>query len=154
MRRVGFWRGTAKGVAAVEFAVASPLLLMLLAVMTDFGFLNHAQTALNAAVSAGTQYAYLTGTSVAATNIQTLVQGSAGLSGVSATVTGPACYCITGSSPSLTLASATCNGTCPDGVTTAGYYVKVKATYTYSPFFPAFALLPTLVTAQQTIQVQ
>ena len=149
-----FWRGTAKAIAAVEFAVASPVLFLLLAFMVDYGFLNHANTALNAAVSAGAQYAYLTGITVTASNVQTLVKNTSGLTGVTAVVTGPACYCVTGTTPSLTLSAAGCNVTCPDGVTKSGYYVVINATYNYSAFMPNLVSIANHVSASQTVQLQ
>src|SRR5260221_5149425 len=78
-QRIGLSAGTAsrhkskrrradRANAAVEFAVAAPLLTILLGGASDFGVAQFYRTSLANAVSAGTQYAFMTGTSVTATN--------------------------------------------------------------------------------------
>jgi Flp pilus assembly protein TadG len=132
------------GTAAIEFAIACPVMLLFFGGLVDFGLALWAKSTLANAVAQGAYYAYVTGTSVTSTNVQTLVQNSSGLSNVTATITGPACYCITGTP--LALAAATCNTTCAD-TTTSGYYVKIKANYTYQSILPVYSHLnnPTLV---------
>jgi Flp pilus assembly protein TadG len=142
------FRGNRRGTAAIEFAIACPTVLIMFGGLADFGLALWDKTMLANAVAQGGYYAAVTGTSVSATTVKTLVQGASKLSSVSATVSGPACYCITGSP--LALAAATCNSTCTD-TTTAGYFVQIRATYTYNSLLPFYSKLnnPTLV--EQTI---
>jgi hypothetical protein len=81
-----------------------------------------------------------------------MVQQASNLSGVSAVVVGPACYCISGSPPAA--ASAACHSTCSD-TTTAGYFVQITATYTYNSILPFYSTLnnPTL-TEQTWVRLQ
>jgi Flp pilus assembly protein TadG len=135
-----------RGSAAIEFAIACPVMLIMFGGLVDFGLAFWDKSMLANAVAQGAYYAYLNGTGVSGTTIQTMVQRASKLSGVSATVTGPACYCISGSP--LALAAAACNTTCGD-TTTAGSFVKISATYTYSSILPLYSKLsnPTLTEA-------
>jgi Flp pilus assembly protein TadG len=132
-----------RGSAAIEFAIACPVMLVFFGGLVDFGLALWDKSTLANAVAQGAYYAYVTGTSVTSTNVQTMVQSSSGLRNVTATVTGPACYCITGTP--LALAAATCNTTCAD-TTTSGSYVKIVANYTYQSILPVYSHLnnPTL----------
>jgi len=62
------------------------------------------------------------------------------LTGVSVTVTGPACYCVSGSPAALTYSgtysSGACSGTCLNS--SPGLFVQISATYTYSPIMPFY----------------
>ena len=140
--------GARRGSAAIEFAFACPTVLLLFCGMADYGMALWDKSMLANAVAQGGYYAFLTGTSVSGTTVQTMVQRASKLSGVSATVTGPACYCITGSP--LALSSATCGATCADG-TTVGNFVKIVATYTYSSILPAYSTLNNPTMTEQTI---
>lgn len=133
-----------RGSAAIEFAIACPVMLVFFGGLVDFGLALWDKSTLSNAVAQGAYYAYVIGTNVAGTNVQTLVQSSTGLNNVHATVTGPACYCITGTP--LALAAATCNTTCAD-TTTSGSYVTIRATYTYQSILPVYSRLnnPTLI---------
>jgi len=144
MRSPGSVWHAARGTAALEFALTLPVLLMFLAGVTDFGLLYNAQAAIAGAVTAGAQYAYLTGINVAPGNITTVVMQASGLAVASGTqplsvsVTGPACYCVTGAPPALT--SYSCGASCPD-TTPAGTYVVINASYTYHGMMPALSSL-------------
>jgi Flp pilus assembly protein TadG len=125
--------------AALEFALASPLLLVILCGAADFGLAQYYRTSLANAVSAGAQYAYLTGTGVTTTNIRSVVQDAMNLpAGASANLSvsftdnslgasNPGWYCITGSGPSVAVSSQGSN--CSDG-SAAGYYLSFGASYT------------------------
>ena len=133
-----------RGSAAIEFAIACPVMLLMFGGLVDFGLAFLDKGMLANAVAQGAYYAYLTGTSVNGTTIQTMVQKASKLSGVSATVIGPACYCITGA-PLALVAAACTTPPCGD-TTTPGSYVQITATYTYRSIMPFYSKLnnPTL----------
>jgi Flp pilus assembly protein TadG len=139
-------RFAARGVAAVEFAITLPLLVILLGGVTDFGIIYYRQSCLSTAVAAGAQYANLIdqrSPPVSATNIQNVMRAAAAQSMSNASVTPTAsnpalCYCITGASPSSTLTAATCGAACASGGT-AGKYVQLTLTTNYTPMFPALS---------------
>lgn len=144
-----------RGVAAVEFAVAAPVMLFFLGGIVDFGMIYYGQSRVSAGVAAGAQYAILTGATVTQSNIQTLVQNAAGLSNLTVTVTGlspTACYCVSGTPPATV--AATCGTNCANGAA-AGTYAFITATYAYQPIMPAYSRLssPQVVEAA-TVQVQ
>jgi Flp pilus assembly protein TadG len=128
-----------RAVAALEFALSMPVLLLLLAGATDFGFVFYERSALAGAVASAGQYAYLTGTTVTATNVTTLVRSNSGLSSASVSMSSPtACYCVTGATP--TKAAVTCGATCSDG-SAAAVYLTVSATYAHQAFLGSFSML-------------
>ena len=134
-RRRPSWR---RGTAALEFALSTPLLLIMVGGAADLGLAQFYRTNLANAVAAGAQYAFLIGTGVNTMNIQTVVQsamflpvgGSSNLSvsfvGSSPGVQGPGWYCVTGTGP--TVAASSKGSTCSDG-SSAGYYIWIKASY-------------------------
>ncbi len=129
-----------RGVAAVEFALVVPLVLMLFGGATDIGLAVWTRGILANAVSAGAYYAFLTGPSVAPSAITTLVENASPLSGVSASATEPDTYCASGSPATLTLTPQ--SGTCSDG-TKPGTYTMISASYSMIPMLPAFTGLGT-----------
>lgn len=144
------------GVAAVEFAIVSTLLLILLGGISDFGLALLDKSLLANAVAQGAQYAYLNPTTTS-TQIKSVVQGSSSLTGVVGTVTGPACYCITATTtPALTAppTPGTCTATCADG-TKPGTYVIISANYTYNAILSGFSGLGNVtLTEAATVRVQ
>lgn len=154
-----------RGVAAVEFALIAPVLLMLLGGAADFGLIMAAKSQLANGVAQGIQYTLLTGPSATAPNIRTAVQAGAARSGltqaVTVTVNGPACYCLSGwpavlSTTSTALsAKNTCTGTCPTGTTGPGAYARVTATFTYVPLMPFYSnIAATTVADTSTVRLQ
>jgi hypothetical protein len=127
-----------RATAALEFALATPLMVLMVGGAADYGLAQFYRTNLANAVAAGAEYAYLTGTGVSTTNIQTVVQDTMYLpagaannltvtfSSVSPGVPSPGWYCITGSGPAV--APSTRGSTCTDG-SAAGYYISFRATY-------------------------
>jgi Flp pilus assembly protein TadG len=142
------------GVAAVEFAVVSTLLLILLGGITDYGLALLDKSLLANAVAQGVQYAYLKPTSTS-DQIKTVVQGSSSLTGVVGTVTGPACYCLTATTtPTLTAAASCTTTTCADG-TKPGTYVIISANYTYNAILSGFSGMGNItLTEAATVRVQ
>jgi hypothetical protein len=135
------------GNAYVEFGLLCPLLMTTLGSVADFGLSIWSRARLSDAVSHGAQYAAVVGPGVSGANVQSAVNKSVTpLSGVSVTVTGPACYCISGSPASLSFWSSWANGTCSKAgscasCNTPGLYMQIAATYTYSPIMPFYAKL-------------
>jgi Flp pilus assembly protein TadG len=148
----GFLRAR-RAVAAVEFALVCPVLLMCVGGLADFGLALADRSALAGAVAQGAQYAYLNPSTVTASAIQTLVTAGASLTGMTVSVTAPAYGCVTaGAPPTLTVATAT--STCPDG-TSAGSYVTVTARYVYPALMPAYSQLAnTTLTETATVRIQ
>lgn len=161
-----------RAVAALEFAVASPLLIMMLGGAADLGLAQYSRAMLANGVAAGAEYAYLigsgvspanVGTTVTQANITSVVQNASGLpnattsvtvtfSSVSPGVPSPGWYCVTGSGP--TVAPSTQGGTCTDG-SSAGYYVSFRASYTVNGLMNGFmSALTQTMSEQATVKVQ
>jgi Flp pilus assembly protein TadG len=129
------WR---RATAALEFALATPLLLVMVGGAADYGLAEFYRTSLANAVAAGSQYAHFIGTGVSVANIQTVIQDamylpagnmsnlSVSFSGTSPGVQSPGWYCVMGAGPTATSSSQ--GSTCSDG-SSAGYYLWFKATY-------------------------
>jgi Flp pilus assembly protein TadG len=131
-----------RATAALEFAMASPLLIIMLGGAADYGLAQYYRTNLASAVETGAEYAYLTGTGVAATNIQSVITNAMFLpahasTNLVVTVTGPSGYCVTGNGPTMTPV-ASLPATCSD-LSAAGTYVIINATYTNTGLMNGFA---------------
>ena len=134
VRRSRLW-GSRRGVAAVEFGLVAPVLLAVFGGAADLGLGVWARSTLTEAVSQGAYYAFLTGSHVQASAVQSLVQSVTGVSGITASVSTPATYCASGNPMTLTATAST--ATCADG-TTPGTYITISATYTMTSIIPAF----------------
>lgn len=132
-----------RGVAAVEFAICAPLLLFTFGGVADMGLSLRYQERLAQAVANGGQYAFKVGPTVTASSVQSMVQASSGLSGVSAVVSGPSLGCASGSP--ATLVAGTAGHACADG-TQPGTYITITATVTYTQILPHIStfISPTL----------
>ncbi len=154
-------RSRQRGAAAVEFALVAPVLLLLLGGVTDFGGVMAAKSQLANGLAQGVQYALLVGPSVSGSTVQGIVRTGAANAGlgptVLVTVTGPACFCPSGSpvvlSNTSTALSATytCTGTCP--VTSPQAFMTVTASFTYSPLMPFYSGLAS-PTVSETVTVK
>jgi hypothetical protein len=137
------WRLPNRATAALEFAIATPLLVIMLGGAADFGLAQFYRTNLANAVAAGCQYAYLitqNGGTVTTANVQNVILNAmflpAGAIGnLSVVVTGPRGYCVVGTGP--TMSAATVPSTCTDG-SAAGTYIIVQATYTNTGLMRGF----------------
>ncbi len=159
------WLHDKRGVAAVEFAIVAPVLLMFLGGIADFGLLTVGKSRLANGVAQGVQYALLQGPSVTAANVQAMVQNGSARAGLSPTVTvvvsGPACYCVTGQpaalvTPSTALtATYACAGTCPAPQAAPGAFLTITASYVYPALMPFYSKLanPT-VSEAVTVRLQ
>jgi Flp pilus assembly protein TadG len=149
-------------IAAVEFALVAPVLLLALAAASDYGLRTWSRSCLANAVAEGAYYAFRTGTSVTSANIVTMVRNASTLraASVSATATDPTvCYCPTGMVTTPTPAAATlgtahsCTTNCTDG-TTPGNYVTITATYTLTGYFSLGAYTTRGKTIAETVTVR
>ncbi|MDR3531359.1 MAG: TadE/TadG family type IV pilus assembly protein [Rhodopila sp.] len=143
-----------RAVAALEFAITAPILALVLAGASDYGWAMWSRSCLANAVAQGAYYAFLTGTSVTAPNVQAIIQKASSLSGVPApTVSAPACYCPNGS-PATLGPTVTCASTCADG-SRPGTYLTITATYTLTSFLPTISGLGNrTVTDTVTVRLQ
>lgn len=143
---------SANGSAAVEFALVCPLLLTMCGGLADFGLLLWARHELASGVSQAAGYAFNTGPNVSGSAVANVVNAVSSLSSATVTVTGPACYCISGTPASLS--SQTCGNSCADGAT-PGVYVTLAASYTYQPMLPVFSQLSSYVIQElATVRIQ
>ena len=141
------------GVAAIEFAIFATVFLMIVAATVDIGLVLFTQSELDAAVSAGAEYAANSAALVAsnpsglATNIANIVDNANGTSWANATVdvnnsndeTG--CYCPTGTPGNWSWGGAVSCGSSCNGGGLAGQFVTITATTGISSLFPAFGFV-------------
>jgi Flp pilus assembly protein TadG len=141
------------------------VLLFFLGGLVDFGLLTVGQSQLANGVAQAAQYALLQGPGVAAANVQAMVQSGSARAGLTATVTavisGPACYCVTGEPAALVTPSTaltgtfTCTGTCPTPEVAPGAFLTIKASYVYQPLMPFYSKLAnTIVPESATVRLQ
>lgn len=146
-----------RATAALEFALATPLLAVMLGGAADFGLAQFYRTNLANGVAAGAEYAYLKGITVTSANISSVVQKvmflpTGASANLSVTITGPQGYCVVGSGP--TMSAATYGSTCSDG-STAGTYVLISATYTNTGLMSGFmSAASTTMTEAATVRLQ
>ncbi|HWE99020.1 MAG TPA: TadE family protein [Caulobacteraceae bacterium] len=138
-----------RGVAAAEFALCLPFLLVLIMGIFDFGSLAYTYMQVNAAANAGAQWVYANGTCTTG-SVSGAVSGS-----VNATVTAtpaPVCgatYCITNN-----VLVSTAGSTCASG-DAVGYYAVVSARAAVTPLAPWSSLvMPSSLTASAAIRYQ
>jgi Flp pilus assembly protein TadG len=142
------------GVAAIEFALCAAALLVVLAGTADIGRLLYTASQLDAAVSAGAQYAANNAVRVASdaaglsTDISNVVANANGSSWATAAVNvnngndASGCYCPSGSPGSWSWGSAkTCGSSCSGGSGVAGQFVTIAASRNLTSMFPALGLI-------------
>jgi Flp pilus assembly protein TadG len=160
---MGIFNSTSRrdGVAAVELGIVAPMLITLCLGISDFSVVYHKQLQLSQALTAGGEYAFNKGQnesgSALTTDVASFVQTISGVtpSSVQATINGGLVaadfYCVSGSPPTYT-GPYTAGAACTDG-STAGQFISITASYTYTPIFRANkAFLPSTFT--QTILVR
>ena len=137
-----------RGNAAIEFALATPILIGLLVPVADLGMAFSQQIKVQQAAQAGAQYALLHGYNSSAISNAVTAATTATVSAVPAPTTSYGCP--TGT----TIAAATNGSTCADGET-AGSYVFVNAQSAYTPTLPYSVLgLGLTLTAQAAVRIQ
>jgi Flp pilus assembly protein TadG len=146
------WRGTQSGVAAVEFALCAPLMLMMLAGISDLGLAMRSKMLLVIGVDNATTYAILTQGSATSATLKAIVQDASSLTGVSANASAVTYDCASGTP--ATLVAATSTTTCASGAV-AGQYVTITGSYTYTPLMPGYSFVAnTTLSDTATVQVK
>ena len=157
--------GRSRGIAALEFALVAPVMLIILGGIVDYGLGFYDKALLNNGIAAGAEYAVLNASSLVSngaaqqTAIETLVQNASGLSGVSVspapTGINPTTYsCVDSTASPPTLTSSSKGATCSNGAP-AGVYVVITAQYTYTPLLSALSGMgSTTLTQSTTVQIQ
>lgn len=146
-------RRAENGVSAVEFALATPVLLGLLVPVVDLGLAFSEQMKVQQAAEAGAQYASVHGFD--ATQISSAVTNATTLSVSASPAPSQQCGCLSGSSVTLS-GSPPCTTTCANTLV-PGTYVVVNAQATYTPITPYSSYInaiPTTLTAQSLVRSQ
>lgn len=132
-----------RGTAAVEFALISPVMVLLLAGIVDYGLGVHYLNQLQDAVRAGAEYALRNPADT--DGITSTITGSTTLTGIVVTTPTSSCKCIDGTSVS-------CTGTCASGI--VGHYTDIRATYTYTSLFTLTSSTPTTIEFALSVRTQ
>ena len=142
------------GVAAVEFAICSTIFLTILAGTIDIGLMLYTDFQLDAAVSAGAQYAVNNAAMVGSSpstlnsNISSIVNNINGSSWATSTINvnnsndGTHCYCPSGSPANWTWGSTVTCGSSYTGGGVGGQFVTITANRNISPIFSSFGFVP------------
>jgi len=138
-----------KGIAGLELALATPMLVLLMTGGFDFGRAIYEQHRLTAASEAGIQYATASVSNLAnSSGIIAAARADAADTTNSLTVTAGSCTCPTGAT--LCAATTTCTGS-----TVTGSYEKVTVSESYSTIMSyPFVSNPFTLTAQSMVRVQ
>ena len=149
LRGVVRMRAAVEGMAAVEFALIAPTLVLFMLCTVDIGMGYYRQMQVQNAARAGAQYAIAHGFTAGA--ISSAVTSATSFSGISASPA-PSQFC--GCAASTGITTATCDATCAGGAPSATY-VTVSAQGTYTTLLP-YPLLPTsyALTGQSTVRLQ
>jgi len=141
------------GVAAVEFALISPLLAFMVIATVDIGMGVYRQMQVENATQAGAQWAIKNGYD--STSISNAVTSATSAPGISVS---PApsqfCGCVNVNNGSSTISTVTCGTICPGGAL-AGTYTTVSAQMTYNTVL-SYGFLPDTynLSSQATVRLQ
>jgi Flp pilus assembly protein TadG len=146
-------------VAALEFALLAPVFVMVFAGVVDLGNALYTWSKVEAALAVGANYALTHTGQVNSTNGAALASSIATV--VSGTNAGTAanadsCYCPTGTPGSWTWGTAvTCANACPNSTTTAGRFVTITASYSFTAFFAGYGFVTNgAITGGAAVQTQ
>jgi Flp pilus assembly protein TadG len=141
------------GAAAVELAVALPIVAILLGNLVDYGIMLRRHAQLANGVGNAAAFAARTGAAVSTETLRSIATASSWLAGATASATAAACHCPAGTPRALGAAVA-CTATCPSGGT-AQRYVTITGTYVHSSSFPLlFAGASRTLTHSATVVVR
>ena len=147
------FRREQRGVAAVELAIAIPILTLCALCAGDLGRFALQRTWVSYAASAGAEYAVAHGFD--ATKITTAATSAAPVSGISISPAPSETY---GCATATGVTASTQGATCPSGTSTggtAGQYVSVTATMPFSAMFDAAGIsYPSTLTATAMVRIQ
>ena len=147
IRAVQRLAGDRRGVAGVEFALALPVLMLLLVGMFDYGTLAFQTMEITAAAHAGADYAMHNGWNASA--IQTAVTSATSLSVTASPAPQLSNGCLSGNTVVFTTGSSCSSGGTP------GSYVIVNAQTPFTPLVAWSGLtLPTTLSAQAVVRIQ
>lgn len=155
------------GIAAVEFALVAPLLLLVVGLVVDFGRGIHAQLRLGAALHAAAQYAASNGGSVTPQTAPAFLSTLRGI--VSGTVAFPQppavdarfnnaasgsnasnFYCVTGYRPVTWASTGTSSASC-GGSLMSGKFVSITATASVAYYFLPQAVASRIASVSDTV---
>ena len=147
------FRREQRGVAAVELAIAIPILTVCALCVGDLGRFALQRTWVSYAASAGAEYAVAHGFD--ANKITTAATSGAPVSGISISPTPSEFYgCATATGVTASTQGATCPSTTSTGGT-AGQYVSVTATMPFSAMFSAAGIsYPSTLNATAVVRIQ
>jgi Flp pilus assembly protein TadG len=167
------------GIAAVEFALLAPIMMLILGVMLDLGFNLITRFNVTQSLSVASNYAIIQGESVSSSGGASLAQSLLSLvpAEMDATITvnnGPVasrtsgsvttsgsasnaniCYCPSLNGGTVSWGgSVSCGNTCPSGGL-AGKYVALTAKQMYTPMFPVLSFVKSgWISTSALVQVQ
>lgn len=165
-RRIARVLRESSGVAAVEFALLSTVFLILVAGVVDVGRYIYTMSELDAAVSAGAQYAENGAARVASdpsglsSDIGNVVDNTNGTGWATSAVdvnngndtTG--CYCPTGTPGNWSWSGAVaCQSACGGGGV-AGQFVTITASRNFASLFPSFGFAPGTLSRSAIVETQ
>ena len=137
------------GVAAVEFALLCPWLVMLMVCMADIGLGIYAKMRVQNAAQVGAQYAAYHGFDTAA--ISSAVAQAVNFSGLALS---PSPYAFCGCPTSSGVVGSGCTSVCPDTLS-PGHYITVSSQGTYSTLLPYPGIPQSYTfTSQSTVRVE
>jgi Flp pilus assembly protein TadG len=141
-----------RGVAAVEFGLLAPLLLILLTGIVEIGMAGYQAMQVQAAVEAGVLYAAKNGASDLA-GVTQAVLNATGTAGVTASPA-PLAFCGCPTTSGVVSQNSDCTTPCSDGKAPS-QYVKVSAAVPHQTIMPFLTLpIPASMTAQSTVRVK
>jgi Flp pilus assembly protein TadG len=137
-----------QGVAALEFAIAAPVLLIMLTGMVELGYRMFESMQVQNAAEAGALYVARHGWDSA--GISAAVVNATGISGLTATPA-PSKFC--GCPAAGAIAIAACASICSGGAA-AGSYVQINASLVHQTILPyAGTALPATLTGSAIVRV-
>jgi Flp pilus assembly protein TadG len=149
LRRISNAARDRRGIAATEFAILVPVLVLLAVCTADLGLAIYSEMQVQNSAEAGVGYAFLHGYDANA--ISSAVTSAGQLSGLTA-APAPSKFC--GCPGSSGVTSATCGSTCSNG-NTAGTYVTASATMVYHTLI-SYPIIPDQYTfvRQSTVRIK
>lgn len=157
-----------RAVALIEFALILPALLLLLAIVIDFGQAYHARIVMLRAVTAGALDAFERGGAVTSANatdfrasIETTVRQAAGDAPLTVTIlvnnlagssNADTYYCTTGY-PVLWAGTGTTSSGCPDH-TMSAKFVTIQISAVSTPLFPFGSIGASMFPLSETVRVR